>query len=255
MHCTVEGHEFPAEDLGTLLVCALPRVGQPRCAEFTPASGASYSLGCDRYLLFVPGVQGNPEARFWWEFGELDRAGVLKLDRQAMKTFLLKGTYTNAFCPMADRKLAMAIIDALPDRVDVREGFDWQVLYRNRLTGSEEALFAGRWAAAPPPRKRPPDFGTTFFVRNAGEQAVLTGLDGRDLGRVTGNGRLAHWLGQKEEFMGIALWSNGRDQFEFVLPSEFVPEKGVVMPESFQPVLVPERTPAYMRHVRGLFNR
>jgi hypothetical protein len=68
------------------------------------------------------------------------------------------------------------------------------------------------------------------------------------------DGRLSHWLRQKEEFLGIALWSNGRDQFEFVLVAEFVPEKGVVMPESFHPALVPERTPSYMRYVKKLFN-
>jgi len=255
LRCTIEGQEFSIDEVSSLLLCALPRAQQPRCAEFTQLAGPSYCLGCDRYLLFTPGMEGDEDGRFWWQFGEVDRTGVLVPDRKAMKDFLVDETYTNAFCPMADRNLAFSIIDRIPRAIDVHREFHWEVTYRHRLAESSGELFTRRWQATPPPRRRPPSFGTQFAVRIEGERPTLVGFDGQPLGEPEADRTLSQWLDAGEQFVGVVLGSSNRSHFEFGLLAELSPTNGHAVPESFEPTFEPENTPSYQRFLKNLFRR
>lgn len=255
LQCTIEGQEFSVDEVNSLLLCALPRAQQPRCTEFTQLAGPSYCLGCDRYLLFAPGTQGGEDGRFWWEFGAVDRAGVLAPDRKAMKDFLVDGTYTNAFCPMADRNLAFSIVDRIPRAIDVRKEFHWEVSYRHRLTESSGELFTRRWQAVPPSRRRPPSFGTQFVIRGEGERPGLVGFDGSQLGEPADDETLSRWLEAGEQFAGVVLSSTNRSHFEFGLLAEFTPVNGHAVPEGFKTIFQPENTLSYLRFLKNLFRR
>ena len=252
IQCTIRGCEFPAEDVHNLLICARASRDSGRCREFTPTDCRAFHLGCDARLLFATDTKSGERGRYWWEFGELSDDGTLRPDRQAMKHYLLDGTFTNSFCPLADHDLAFAVIDALPERVDVRREFGWEIFYTHRLVKPHEELFARRWEAVPASR---PAFGTQFLIRNGGSQASLTGFDGTLLGTLPEQSPLLGCLKKARELAGIVL-TRGLGTFEFGLLKEVVPPPQLALSgDSFTTGFRPESTPRYTRFLVQLFDR